>query len=85
MKNEKQKPRFFALTERWQVHVFLDKIKELIEEEKKRIAEEIENSEQPADCIVFNVIQNSRIIIEYQDLIESIENYLSQPDNEPLD
>lgn len=85
MKHEKQKPRFFALTERWQVHVFLDKINELLEEEKKRIEEEIENSELPTDCKVFNVIQNSRIIIEYQDLIESIENYLNQPDNETPD
>lgn len=85
MRHEKQKPRFFALTERWQVHVFLDKIKELLEIEEKRIAEEIENPEQPTDCKVFNVILNSKIIIEYQDLIESIENYLNHPDNETSD
>lgn len=78
MKNEKQKPRFFALTKRWQVHAFLDKIKELLEEKKKLIAEEIEDPEMPTGCKVFNLIQNVRGAIEYQDLIESIENYLHE-------
>ena len=85
MKNEKQKPRFFALTKRWQVHAFRDKIIELLEEDKRRIAEEIDNSEQPTECKVYNVISIGRSVQEYEDLIISLDNYLAIPDNETPD
>lgn len=85
MKHEKQKPRFFALTKRWQVHTFLDKIRELLEEDKKRIAEEIEDPKQTTECKVLNVIAIGRSVQEYEDLILSIEKYLDTPDNETPD
>ena len=85
MKHEKQKPRFFALTKRWQVHMFRDKIIELLEEEKNRIAEEIENPEQPTECKVYNVISIGRTVQELEDLIRSLDDYLAMPDNETPD